>query len=66
MINPDELDPQKPKQKPIELDTLSVEELQDYIQRLEVEIARVERTIAKKNAHKDSLQALFGGPSSEE
>ena len=34
MINPDELEPQRTKVKPLDLSTLSIHELEDYIKNL--------------------------------
>lgn len=60
MINPDELEPAKPSQKPKDLQTMSVTELKDYIAMLEQEIARADAVIQKKEAHKNGVEALFG------
>ena len=62
MINPDELDPLRPKLKPVDLQPMSVEELRDYITALENEIARADAMIARKEAHKSGIEALFGKP----
>lgn len=61
MINPDEFEPQRTKPKPRDLTPMSVGELQDYIASLEEEIARAEAAIAKKEAHRSGIDALFGG-----
>jgi uncharacterized small protein (DUF1192 family) len=61
MINPDELEPQRAPAKLRDLGPLSVGELKDYIAALEEEIARAEAAIAKKEAHRGGLDALFGG-----
>jgi uncharacterized small protein (DUF1192 family) len=61
MINPDELEPARPVLKPVDLQQMSVAELQDYIVMLETEITRVDAMIVKKNAHKSGVEALFGG-----
>jgi uncharacterized small protein (DUF1192 family) len=60
MINPDELDPAKTNVKPRDLQPMSVQELEDYIAALEQEIARADAMIAKKQAHKNGIEALFG------
>ncbi|MDR3451019.1 MAG: DUF1192 domain-containing protein [Alphaproteobacteria bacterium] len=62
MINPDELEPQKATVKPRDLQTMSVEELENYIAALESEIARADAMIEKKQAHKSGVEALFGKP----
>lgn len=60
MLNPDDLDPPKPKEKRRDLQPMSVEELEDYIASLQAEIARADETIARKKAHHDGIEALFG------
>ena len=65
MINPDEFEPKKPTTKPRDLQIMSIEELEDYIAALEQEIARVDAAIAQKQAHKQGIEALFGGGKSE-
>ena len=46
----------KPKRN---LDPMSVEELHDYIAEMREEIERVRGEIAKKEAHKAGVEALF-------
>jgi uncharacterized small protein (DUF1192 family) len=41
------------------LDTLSVEELRDYIGELRDEIARVEADISRKQTHRSAADAFF-------
>jgi uncharacterized small protein (DUF1192 family) len=41
------------------LDTLSVEELRDYIGELRDEIARVEADISRKQTHRSTADAFF-------
>jgi uncharacterized small protein (DUF1192 family) len=60
MINPDDLDPQTPKTKLRDLQPMSVGELEAYIAALEQEIIRADAMIAKKQAHKSGIEALFG------
>ncbi|MDR3423819.1 MAG: DUF1192 domain-containing protein [Alphaproteobacteria bacterium] len=60
MINPDDLDPPRPKAKLRDLQPMSVQELQEYIVDLEQEIARADAMIAQKQAHKSGVEALFG------
>ena len=62
MLIPDDLDLPRPASKPRDLNPLSIEELNNYIATLETEIARAEAMIAKKKAHKDGIDALFGSP----
>ena len=58
-IELDELEPRKAKAPLKELSTLSVAELEDYISRLEGEIARARAAIAAKQAHRSGAEALF-------
>jgi uncharacterized small protein (DUF1192 family) len=44
------------------LDTLGVEEMQDYIAELREEIARVEADIAAKQRHRGAAEAFFRRP----
>jgi uncharacterized small protein (DUF1192 family) len=44
------------------LDTLSVEELRDYITELREEIARVEADIGRKQSHRSAADAFFRKP----
>lgn len=49
--------------KPIDLETLSVEDLKDRIDDLKAQITACEAELAKKSAHKSAADALFGGDS---
>lgn len=60
MINPDELEPLRTNIKPRDLQPMSIEELESYIAALEAEITRADAMIAKKQAHKSGIDALFG------
>ncbi|MFN3827110.1 MAG: DUF1192 domain-containing protein [Micavibrio sp.] len=55
----DDLEPRTGKPKPRNLDSLSVEELHDYIADLKSEIVRVEAEIVKKKKHLDAMTSLF-------
>jgi uncharacterized small protein (DUF1192 family) len=59
MLNPDELEPQKTKVKPVDLSTLSVHELEAYIKNLETEITRVQSLIQQKHNHLSAVEGLF-------
>jgi uncharacterized small protein (DUF1192 family) len=59
MIADDDLDPKTRKLKPRALDNLSVPELQDYLDGLKSEIARVEADLRKKENYKSAADALF-------
>ena len=55
----EDLEPRKKAPAPRELDSLSVEELRDYIAQLEAEIERVKAKIAVKRAHLEGAAGLF-------
>ena len=55
----EDLEPRKKAPAPRELDSLSVEELRDYIAQLEGEIERVKAKIAAKRAHLEGAAGLF-------
>tara|TARA_B100000676_G_C17423980_1_gene505968 strand:+ start:155 stop:340 length:186 start_codon:yes stop_codon:yes gene_type:complete len=42
-----------------DLDPMSIEELQEYIEEMEEEIKRVRGEIAKKEAHRAGVEGLF-------
>ncbi len=50
-------------EKPIDLERLSVEDLQERIETLKAEIAACETELNKKQSHKSAADALFGGGS---
>ena len=60
MFETEDLEPRKAKAKLRDLSPMSIGELQDYIASLEEEIARAEAAIAKKDAHRSGIDALFG------
>ena len=55
----EELEPRKQKPQPRNLDVLSIEELNTYIDEMKAEIARVEEKIAAKKAHINAAAGLF-------
>lgn len=55
----DELEPRKQKPQPRNLDVLSIEELNDYIEEMRAEIKRVEEKIAAKKAHMSAAADIF-------
>jgi len=55
----DDLEPRRPPAKPRDLESLSVEELRDYVAALKAEISRVEAKIAAKQAHLSGAGGLF-------
>lgn len=54
---------QKPNTKPIDLELLSVSELEERIIALREEILRCESAISKKKSTLNAAQALFGNHS---
>jgi uncharacterized small protein (DUF1192 family) len=58
-MEPEDLEPRKKAPAPRELDSLSIEELRNYIAELEVEIDRVKAKIAAKQAHLTGAASLF-------
>ncbi|NQY96444.1 MAG: DUF1192 domain-containing protein [Henriciella sp.] len=48
-------------EKKLDLERLSVEELQERIEELKAEIAACEEQLNKKQSHKSAADALFGG-----
>ena len=58
----EDLEPRKKAPAPRELDSLSVEELKDYIAQLQAEIERVRAKIAVKEAHLTGAASLFKKP----
>ena len=55
----EELEPKKQKPQPRNLDVLSIEELNAYIEEMRTEIKRVEEKIAAKKAHINAAAGLF-------
>ena len=55
----EELEPKKQKPQPRNLDVLSIEELNNYIDEMRTEIKRVEEKIAAKKAHINAAAGLF-------
>jgi uncharacterized small protein (DUF1192 family) len=58
-IDIDDLEPRQPAKKPKDLSGLAIEELKDYIARLEAEIGRAKDMIAAKEKHRAGAQGLF-------
>jgi len=58
-MDPDDLEPRKPKPALKPLDPMSIGELEDYIGELEGEIARVRAAIAAKQAVRSGADGLF-------
>lgn len=62
MINPEEIDPPRPVQKPVDLQQMSIGELKEYISSLEAEIARAKEMIEQKERHRSGIDSLFKIP----
>jgi len=58
-MEPEDLEPQRKKIVPPNLDPMSVEDLTDYISQLEAEIARVRTVIAGRKDHLSEAQKFF-------
>lgn len=61
-MDADDLEPQKKKSVLRNLDPMSIDELQAYIQEMKEEISRVEAKIAAKQAHLSVAATLFKPP----
>ena len=55
----DDLEPRNQPAKPKDLSSWSVDELREYIARLEAEIARAKATIKAKTEHLDAASGIF-------
>ncbi len=55
----EDLEPLSKKPKPKDLDSLGVEELEDYLAELEAEMARVREKLAAKKAYLSGAETLF-------
>ena len=58
-MDPEDLEPRKPKPEPKKLDTLSIGDLKDYIVELEQEIVRVRAAIKAKEAARLGADTFF-------
>ncbi len=58
-MDTDDLEPQRPKPAPKNLDPMSVEELREYVASLRAEIGRAEAKIGAKSAHLNAAAGLF-------
>ncbi len=55
----EDLEPQKKKAAPKDLDALGVEQLEEYLAELEAEAARVRAKLAEKKAYLDGAEKFF-------
>ena len=58
-MEPEDLEPRKALQKPLDLDVLGVEELEEYLEDLAAEMQRVKDKIVVKKAYLSSVDSLF-------
>ena len=54
-----DLEPRKPKPKPKNLDEMSIEALQEYIEEIEAEIERVQEAISAKKSARVGAESVF-------
>jgi len=54
-----DLEPRTPKPELKNLDEMSIEALQEYIEELELEIERVKEAISVKNQARDGAESVF-------
>lgn len=55
----DDLDPRQKKSQPLNLDTMNIEDLKEYVAALKAELARVEDKIKAKQSHATAAASLF-------
>ena len=58
-MDTDELDPPRPVLQPMNLQSLSIEDLRGYISALRAEIERAEKMIVDKESHRSGAESLF-------
>jgi uncharacterized small protein (DUF1192 family) len=58
-MEPEDLEPRKALQKPLDLDVFGVEELEEYLEDLAAEMQLVKDKIAAKKAYLSSVDSLF-------
>ena len=58
-IDTDDLEPVKKKIEPLNLDSMSIGELEAYVAQLTAEIERAKAKIAAKKAHRDAAGSVF-------
>jgi uncharacterized small protein (DUF1192 family) len=58
-IDEQDLEPRTKRQKPKDLDVMSVDALKEYIAGLEAEIERARAAIAAKTSHKSAAESFF-------
>ena len=58
-LDSDDLEPPKAIEKPVDMERLSVEELENYIEALQAEIERARAAIAAKGSHRNEADKFF-------
>lgn len=58
-MEPEDLEPRKPKPEKKNLEVMSIEALEEYIAELEAEIARAREAIAGKQTAREGAEAFF-------
>jgi uncharacterized small protein (DUF1192 family) len=58
-VDTDDLDPVKEPTKKVDLEPMSIEELNNYIVEMETEINRVRAAIQAKQGHRSGAESLF-------
>ena len=58
-MDEEDLTPRKAPAKLRDLDSLSIEELEEYIAELEAEIRRVREDIDRKQRHREGIEGIF-------
>ncbi len=58
-MDPEDLEPQRQKPKPRNLEVMSLEALEEYIAELETEIARIRGVIAAKEEARAGAESVF-------
>ena len=58
-MDADDLEPRRPTMEPKDLDLMGVEELNEYLEELKAEAARVEAKIASKTDYKANADSFF-------
>ncbi|MGQ0677999.1 MAG: DUF1192 domain-containing protein [Rhodospirillales bacterium] len=61
-MEPEDLEPQKKKPPPKNLEIMGIQELKDYIDDLRAEIARAEATIKSKQSARGAADMFFKKP----
>lgn len=58
-MDPEDLEPQRPRPQPKNLDDMGVQELEAYVAELEAEVARVRAKIKAKQDYRSGVEGLF-------